>query len=35
VLHWVLRSISPYIAFDRLDPDLKAHRLQQHAQVSP
>ncbi|SFI98945.1 Predicted N-acyltransferase [Bosea sp. OK403] len=35
VLNWVLRSISPYIAFDRLDPDLKAHRLQQHAQVSP
>lgn len=34
VLNWALRSISPYIAFDRLDPDLKAHRLQQHAQVS-
>jgi hypothetical protein len=35
VLNWVLRSISPYIAFDRLDPDLKAHRLSQHMQVSP
>ncbi|AOO79477.1 GNAT family N-acetyltransferase [Bosea vaviloviae] len=35
VLNWALRSISPYIAFDRLDPDLKAHRLQQHAQLSP
>ncbi|WNJ91122.1 GNAT family N-acetyltransferase [Bosea sp. 685] len=34
VLNWALRSISPYIAFDRLDPDLKAHRLSQHAQVS-
>ena len=26
MLNWVLKSVSPYLAFDRLDPDLKAHR---------
>jgi hypothetical protein len=26
MLNWVLRSVSPYFAFDRHDPDLKAHR---------
>jgi hypothetical protein len=27
VFNWALRSLSPLLAFDRLDPDLKAHRL--------
>jgi len=29
LLNWALHAISPYIAFDRNDPDLKAHALAQ------
>jgi predicted N-acyltransferase len=30
VFNWALKSLSPLLAFDRLDPDLKAHRLARH-----
>lgn len=33
VLNWALKSISPFVAFDRLDPDLKAQRRSQTAQA--
>jgi len=33
LLNWALKTVSPYVAFDRLDPDLKAHRRSQTAQA--
>lgn len=35
VLNWALRSLGPYVAFDRLDPDLRAHRLAQTQRARP